>query len=146
MVGAYGTLIDPYIFTWRTSLALIIFAFLGTGLAFVYRERFQRITKSRLRTAFAIVALFAFFLLSIPLLLFGLFADVSTSTTHLVAIAGLVTSVGSVIGTASTMVLAWRSDGRAAKESELKLVQLQQQIKELELKLNSSTGTIEGPR
>jgi hypothetical protein len=47
----------------------------------------------------------------------------------------LVTAIGSVLGTISTIILAWKADRRTAKESELKLVQMQQQIKELEAKL-----------
>jgi len=40
------------------------------------------------------------------------------------------------VGTVSTMVLGWRADRRAANESELKLLQLRQQIAELEMKLS----------
>jgi hypothetical protein len=53
----------------------------------------------------------------------------------------MVTALGSIIGTISTVVLAWRTDRRTAKEAELKLVQLQQQIKELEIKLATSSQT-----
>ena len=61
--------------------------------------------------------------------------------TNLIALTGMITAVGSVVGTISTMVLAWRADRRTAKEAELKLVQLQQQIRELELKLTAPSGT-----
>jgi len=64
------------------------------------------------------------------------------------ATATFVTAIGGVIGTISTIILAWRADSRTAKESELKakeselkLVQLQQQIKEMELKLNASADS-----
>lgn len=48
------------------------------------------------------------------------------------------TAIGSLIGTVSTVLLAWRADWRTAKECDLKLVQLQQRIKELELKLKGN--------
>lgn len=64
------------------------------------------------------------------------------------AAATIVTAIGGVIGTISTVILAWRADRRTAKESELKakeselkLVQLHQQIKEMELKLNASADS-----
>jgi membrane protein YqaA with SNARE-associated domain len=53
----------------------------------------------------------------------------------------LTTAIGSVLGTISTIILAWRVDRRTAKESELKLVQMQQQIKELEDKLSQQVKT-----
>ena len=59
------------------------------------------------------------------------------SPVNVIALTGMVTAVGSVLGTFSTVFLAWRADRRTAKESDLKLVQLQQQIKELELKLKA---------
>jgi hypothetical protein len=49
----------------------------------------------------------------------------------------MVTAIGSLIGTVFTVIFAWRADRRTAKESELKLVQMQQQIKELKFKLNA---------
>jgi hypothetical protein len=49
-----------------------------------------------------------------------------------------ITAIVSLLGTASTVFLAWRGDRRAAKESELKVVQMQQQINELSLKLKES--------
>lgn len=61
--------------------------------------------------------------------------DHTWRSTQLIALTGMVTAVGSVVGTISTIILAWRADRRTARESELKLLQLQQQIRELELKL-----------
>jgi len=40
----------------------------------------------------------------------------------------MVTGCVSALGTVSTVVLAWRADRRAAKESDLKMIQMQQQI------------------
>jgi hypothetical protein len=51
----------------------------------------------------------------------------------------VVAAITGMVGTISTVVLAWRTDRRTAKEADLKLVQLQQQIREHELKLISAT-------
>src|SRR5277367_165958 len=62
--------------------------------------------------------------------------DEAASTSPVPVIATLIVSV---IGTASTIFFAWRSDRRAAKESDLKTVQMQRQIAELELKLKAAS-------
>jgi hypothetical protein len=60
----------------------------------------------------------------------------------LASITGAVTAFGGLLATFSTAILAWRTDRRTAKESELKLIQLQQQITELEGKLRTSPEVI----
>jgi len=52
------------------------------------------------------------------------------------------TAVASLIGTFSTMILAWRADRRATKEAMLKTQQIQQQIVELQMKLNSPSNEV----
>ena len=96
------------------------------------------LTKSRLRTALAMLFFVILFVVSSGLLLANAGIETLGGSSELVALTGMVTAVGSVIGTISTVLLAWRADRRTAKESELKLVQLQQQIKELELKLKGN--------
>jgi len=100
----------------------------------------QWLTKSRLRTALAILPFGAAFVLSILM-----WAHVEASglcavfRMDFIGLTGLVMAVGSVVGVISTVVLARRADRRTAKEAELKLIQLQQQIRELETRLS---GTI----
>ncbi len=105
----------------------------------MFREVLRWLAKSRLRTALAILFFWITFLLSVGL--FSLYNHplFRSSSSDLIALAGMVTAIGSVIGTVSTVVLAWRTDRRTAKEAELKLVQMQQQIKELETKLATSS-------
>jgi hypothetical protein len=57
----------------------------------------------------------------------------------------LITAIISGLGTISTLVLAWRADKRASKESELKVTQLQQQVLELQLKLEDAKPRSQGP-
>jgi hypothetical protein len=107
---------------------------------------FRWITKSRLRTALAILFFCLAFVISIPLVLFTFAADAHVvGVGNFVGIAGMVTAIVSLIGTVSTVILAWRSDLRTAKESVLKLTQMQQQITELELKLKKSAASQHTP-
>jgi membrane protein implicated in regulation of membrane protease activity len=102
---------------------------------------FRWITQSRLRTALAILFFCLVLAISIPLALVTFFADVAIAGPgNIVGIAGLVTAFASLIGTISTVILAWRADRRTAKESSLKLSQMQQQITELELKLKAPSA------
>ena len=105
---------------------------------------FRWITNSRLRTALAILFFCFLFALSIALIfsesVFGSSLGVALSPPGLTPIVGLLTAVASLVGTISTVLLAWRADPRTAKESDLKLIQLQQQIVELQLKLKSGDG------
>jgi hypothetical protein len=91
---------------------------------------FRWITKTRLRTALVLV--FFLVVLIVSLLLIIGFHDVATSGI------GAVTAIISAAGTVSTVILAWRADRRSAKESDLKVIQMQQQIAELESKLKAS--------
>jgi cell shape-determining protein MreC len=106
---------------------------------------FQWLTRTRLHTALVILFFGVAFLISMALFFrapnprdIAEFTGDKLSVNWL-AIAAMITAVVSVVGTVSTMVLAWRADLRTAKESALKLVQLQQQIKELESKLAAPT-------
>jgi hypothetical protein len=47
----------------------------------------------------------------------------------------LITGIVSAIGTLSTVILASRTDKRSAKESELRLLQMQRQIAEMQAKI-----------
>jgi hypothetical protein len=53
------------------------------------------------------------------------------------AIASLIAMIVSMVGTASTMLIGWRSEHRQSEEFKLKNQQLALQIEELKLKLNS---------
>jgi hypothetical protein len=86
---------------------------------------FRWITKSRLRTSIAIV-LFGFLFIA------GVVIDVVTHPSQAAVVTSLVTTIVSAVGTISTVFFAWRTDRRTAKESELKLIQMQQQILELQ--------------
>jgi hypothetical protein len=103
---------------------------------------FQWIAKSRLRTALAI--LFFLLLSGLPRALQRLEREIllgpgTPPVDHVLNIAvGIISSVGTI----STVILAWRTDRRSAKEADLKLIQLQQQIIELQRKL----GTPQEPK
>ena len=100
---------------------------------------FRWISKSRLRIALAIIFFCLLFGISIPLLFYAADADgaLARSPQSFVPFAGMITALVSLVGTISTVTLAWRADRRTAKESDLKLIQLQQQIAELQMKLTS---------
>jgi hypothetical protein len=87
------------------------------------------ITKSRFRTAIAILLFLGLFIVSA--FYFFLLHDSSTAGIS------LITGIVSAIGTISTVILAWRADRRSARESDLKMIQLQQQIAELQRKLDA---------
>jgi hypothetical protein len=98
------------------------------------------ITKSRLRTAFAILFFVFLFLCSFGfafLTLTAKSAPLTPQATDFTPYIALITAIGSVVGTISTIILAWRADKRSAKENEFKVVQMQQQILELERKLKA---------
>lgn len=57
----------------------------------------------------------------------------------LLAALPLLTGFVSIVGTTSTVVLAWRADKRSTAESQLKVQQLEQQIAELSKKLQPET-------
>jgi uncharacterized membrane protein YidH (DUF202 family) len=98
----------------------------------------QWITKSRLRTALAILIFIIAFAISIPLILQGFSADLAPSNGQKITIlVGIITAFVSAIGTVSTVILAWRADRRSTRESDLKILQMQQQIAELETKLRT---------
>jgi hypothetical protein len=59
----------------------------------------------------------------------------------LIVDAPAITALAGALGTLFTILFAWRTDRRAAKESELKFVQMQQQITELQRKLDEQSGT-----
>jgi len=86
---------------------------------------FPWLAKSRLRTALTILFFAITFVLSVALSFYASYGSTTaiSPSTDLIALAGMVTAIGSLIGTISTVVLAWRTDRRAAKEAELKLVQ-----------------------
>jgi hypothetical protein len=46
------------------------------------------------------------------------------------------------MGTVSTMYFSWRTDRRTARESDLKVIQMQQQIVELQTKLISGQNAV----
>ena len=98
------------------------------------------ITKSRLSTALAIVFfLLVFFVSSVIVVRAALFdATWAGGAPDHGNLLPVITGFISAIGTVSTVILAWRADRRSAKESNLKMIQMQQQIAELQLKLNSS--------
>jgi protein-S-isoprenylcysteine O-methyltransferase Ste14 len=76
---------------------------------------FRWITKSRLRASIAVL-LFAL------LFFIGLGITALRNPWHPSEVyTGLITALVSVIGTASTVFFAWRTDRRSAKESELKI-------------------------
>ena len=50
----------------------------------------------------------------------------------------LLTSTAGLLGTISTLILAWRADRKATSEEALKLIQLQQQITELQNRLRAA--------
>jgi len=101
---------------------------------------FRWAIQSRFRTALTVLAFCVVFALSVLVLLVAFAADARFwGVTQIPAMTGLVTAIGSVVGTISTIYLAWRADRRTARESELKLVQMQQQIRELEAKLSEQT-------
>jgi|SRR5271157_594935 len=105
---------------------------------------FRWLTKSRLRTALAVLFFCLAFAISLPLIFLAFVADVRlVGPAQIVPITGLVTAFVSLIGTISTVILAWRADRRTAKESELKLIQLQQQIAELQGRLSTTAGSPE---
>jgi hypothetical protein len=99
------------------------------------------LTKSRLRTAlallfFVVVLSFALVLIAKALLTDGRFE----SLLEVVALTGMVAA--GLLGTGLTLILAWRADRQMAKES----AQLQQKIKELELWSNSNTPVSDVPQ
>lgn len=49
-----------------------------------------------------------------------------------------ITALVGALGTMAALIFSWRSDRRATKEAELKVVQMEQQILELERKLKDS--------
>jgi hypothetical protein len=72
------------------------------------------------------------------LIIAGLSADLLPANgQRITTLVGIITAFVNVFGTISTVTLAWRADRRTAKESDLKLIQLQQQIAELNSKLNA---------
>jgi hypothetical protein len=106
------------------------------------------LTKSRLRTALVTLGFFTVFLISFgfaifwPLLHPHVFSAGATPHSApsgflqaLTAYVPSITAIVTAIGTISTLILAWRTDRRTAKESELKMIQLQQQIAEMQIKL-----------
>ena len=97
---------------------------------------FAWISKSRLRIALAILGCVFALILSVLLIIAGLSADLLPANgQRITALVGIITAFVSVFGTISTEILAWRADRRTARESDLKMVQLQQQIVELQMKL-----------
>jgi hypothetical protein len=73
------------------------------------------------------------------LILQGFSADLIPSNGQkITTLVGIIAAFVSTIGTVSTVILAWRADHRTAKESDLKLDHLQQQISELQSKLSAS--------
>jgi preprotein translocase subunit SecY len=96
---------------------------------------FSWITSSRFRTALAMLFFIFLFLISISFA-FVLDSRIAAITNTIGSVAALI----GVLGTISTVILAWRADRRATKESDLKVVQMQQQIKELEIKLNAASS------
>ncbi|HSY36312.1 MAG TPA: hypothetical protein VK814_11230 [Acidobacteriaceae bacterium] len=107
---------------------------------------FRWTTQSRLRTALAIIFFVALFAVSVVLLAWS-FAFHATAfpgpfgSSGLTGILGLTAAVVSILGTISTVILAWRADRRTAKESDLKVIQLQQQIAEMQEKLSQQQVT-----
>jgi hypothetical protein len=134
---------------------------------------FKWITKSRFRTAVAVLAFFSVFLVSASVTAIGYFSSARPlasappsveeeghaggrsgghvggggggggpqglgSTYSALNIVAPITTLIAALGTISTMILAWRTDRRTAKESDLKIIQMQQQISELQSKLMAS--------
>jgi hypothetical protein len=96
---------------------------------------FRSLTESRLSTALALVFFVFVFLISVS------FVVLDANSYGLPSLTTVITIFGSVIGsvgTICTVILAWRADRRTARESDLKVVQLKQQITELQRKLNAS--------
>jgi hypothetical protein len=59
-----------------------------------------------------------------------------------VPLISLATMLISFMGTVSTMYFSWRTDRRTARESDLKVIQMQQQIVELQTKLISGQNAV----
>ena len=92
------------------------------------------LTKSRLRTALAL--LFFVVVLSFALVLIATATLVGAGFESLLEVVALTGTVAAgLFGTVLTLILAWRADRQMAKES----AQLEQKIKELELRSNLST-------
>jgi|SRR5450631_3223290 hypothetical protein len=96
-------------------------------------------TRSRLRTALALLFFLSLFGLSLkwmfprhvtpPPVENPEFLPDSAKGGH--ELLPTLTAFVSLVGTVSTVILAWRADRRATKESNLKLMQLEQQISTL---------------
>lgn len=65
-------------------------------------------------------------------------AEHASNAASVALITGLSTAFVSLVGTLSTIVFAWRADRRAEREGAMKLIQMQQQIRELENRLSES--------
>jgi len=111
------------------------------------------ITKTRLRTVLAmLVAIFGpAILVAAIYFLWGLIShnagpaaetggELSASSSSIAAVVLVLTSITTVCGTISTVILAWKADRRASEEAHLKNLQLQQQIIELQQRLESTQG------
>ncbi|HUB31109.1 MAG TPA: hypothetical protein VL967_15495 [Terracidiphilus sp.] len=101
----------------------------------------QLIAKTRFRVAILLLLCGFVFIASLALVIFSFTAGFgpapASSRVNWVAIFGITLGVVSMLGTASTLVLAWRADVQVSGESTRKIARLQQQIVELQSKLNT---------
>jgi hypothetical protein len=104
-----------------------------------------------LKTRFRIALVFLFFFVIFSIGFSRMKIDVENKPQHTTigessAIVSQINSLDGAVafigmcGTLSTVILTWRADRRATKESDLKTQQMQQQIAELQMKLNSSSN------
>lgn len=104
-------------------------------------KMFQWIGQSRLRIALAMLFFCGLLVLSLPALFLSVLAGGSNggagALEPLLALIGVLVSI---IGTVSTVILAWRTDRLTATESELKVLQMQHQIDELQRRLNADAS------
>jgi hypothetical protein len=88
-----------------------------------------------------VIVFIALFILSICLLIFGLFSQFIFAADMAAAgwigqsmFIALVSMIITAIGTCSTLILGWRNEKRAVSETKLKIEKLELEIAELKLK------------